>query len=91
MNGVYQAGRPIVIPNSPIVLLSRGFIGKAVTVGTTATEIYKARKSQYIKIVNPSRTIGGSPTTSGNYLSQTAVASGNSQATPLYVANFLQL
>jgi len=71
------------------IYISRTFQGRVVTVGTTPTQIISAGYSNAYILLNPSESIG--LTTYGTHYSGTETGNGNSQATPLGVANYKNL
>jgi hypothetical protein len=71
------------------IYLGRAFQGRKVTIGTEPTLIIPAGPSLPYMILNPSRTVG--LTSSGLLYSGTVNAAGNTQATPLGVANYLNM
>jgi hypothetical protein len=72
------------------VYLSRGFQGRSILIGTTATLIERATSARGYLVLNPSRSAG---LTNSFLIASGAgiVAAGNTQATPVGVANFLNL
>ena len=73
-----------------INVLDKGLIGRAVTVGTTATRIIQAQFLRGYRILNPSTIVG--TTAFGTLLtSASRSATGNTQADSLGVANYRDL
>jgi hypothetical protein len=93
--GPGNIGEPIADRATPppylgeAIYLSRGFQGRSVVVGATATLIQRSEYSYPYLILNPSRSAG--LTNSFLISSGNVVAAGNTQATPIGVANFLDL
>ncbi len=85
--------RPPQPPSISAIYLTRNFLSRIVNVGTIATLIHDAPRTQNIMITNPaSNPISGFLTSTGLVTSQVAVAAaGNSQAAPLGVANYLNM
>lgn len=75
---------------SSLQLMEKGFNTRRVTVGTTPTLILRATQPKAYIFINPASSIG--TTTSGTLLaSASRSGSGNTQATPLGVANFMNM
>lgn len=86
------SNQPFQIPIMPVVYLRRSFLGRVVLVGVTPTLIHHAVVPQNIMITNPARGPGGGATRTGLVTQQVGVmASGNSEAAPIGVANYLNM
>ena len=84
---------PLPPPNISAIYMTRNFLGRVVNILTTPTLIHDAPRFQNIMITNPaSSPISGLVTSTGLVTSQVGVAaSGNSQAAPIGVANYLNM
>ncbi len=79
-------------PNIPVVYLTRNFLGRVVQVLTIPTLIYDAPYPQNIMLTNPAPIPGGLVTGTGLATQQVGVvALGNSQLTPVFLSNYLNM
>lgn len=75
---------------SSLQMMEKGFNTRRVTVGTTPTLVFRATQPKAYIFINPASSVG--TTTTGTLLaSASRSVSGNTQATPVGVANFMNM